>query len=113
MKLKLSLWLGLASCFGLWAYSVALIPNCNYAIPAYGGTPCNLLPTNPPPAAKWKHTCVYNFCDENDNCSSEPSIWQKKIRYRKVYEDGANPVQYWQGGLAFPDADSGCCYCND
>ena len=112
MTSKLSLWIGLASSLGLCAYSVGL-PPCNYAIPQFGGTPCNQLPTNPPPAATWKDTCIYYFCDENDNCSTEPTIYQKKIRYRKILEDGADPVQYWQGGLAFPDANSGCCYCQD
>jgi hypothetical protein len=95
---------------GVTASALALKP-CGYSYPEYGGTPCNLLPP-PPPNPQFIGTCNYFFCDENDNCSTEPTIYQKKTRTRYIYRTGADPYQYWAGPPG-TDVNQGCCNCSD
>lgn len=103
----------MAAVIGLCVTALVLgLPPCYYSIPEYGGTPCNQLPP-PPPGATWDSYCYYYFCDENDPGDTEPTIWTKKTRKRTIYRAGANPVQYYDGGLGGSDVEVGCCHCED
>lgn len=87
------------------------IPPCNYSIPEYNGVPCNELPP-PPPAPLDAQDCSYYFCDQNDPCDTEPTIWTKKERKRDIKKAGS-PVQFYDGGIVAPDFNRGCCHCYD
>lgn len=85
------------------------IDYCRYDIPKYGGTPCNELPFldagTPMPA------CSYYICDLNVNCSAAPAEKQKKLRSRRIWRQGADPYQYFQGSVISETSVPECCYC--
>ena len=91
------------------AVSSFALPNCDYYMPAPGGTDCNVLPSPPPDGATYEGICAYFWCDHNIGCGSNQ--YQQKIRTRNVWKFLGPPTIYYTKGDPW-DNDYECCYCN-